>query len=217
MTTEFLIHKLASDLPPVRPLGRPVTRLAQWVLITAVLTCFSVFLSGSRPDIAAALFQPAFLLRTLLMLGIGAAAAFAALSFSIPGSTEKWPVVASIVGVTLFLGLLAFWLVSDNSFVPGPGKLCLRNVLGVGIVTGAILCVMLRRAAPIKAGLVGLFASLGAASLANVGTQFICRHESPAHLLVWHIIPVAVLCGAGILAGRLLFRWNDQKRPADAP
>jgi hypothetical protein len=216
MRTELLIQKLASDLPPVRPLGRPITRLAQWLFITSVLICLAVFLSGSRPDIAAAVVQPAFLLRTLLILGIGAAAAFAALSFSIPGDSERWPILASVAGIAVFLGLLAFTLFSEGSFVPGPGKICLRNVVGLGIVTGAILCGMLRQAAPLKAGLVGLLASLGAAALANFGTQFICRHDSPAHLLVWHILPVAALCGAGIVAGRLLFRWNDQRRKAEA-
>jgi len=211
MNTETLIHELAMQLQPVRPLSRPVTRLAQWVLITAVFIFLSLSISGVRPDIVAAFAEPAFTLRTLLMLGVGLAAAFSAFSFAVPGNSEKWPVVASVVGIAAFFATLGFWLISAKTFSPGPGMICVRNVFSLGIITGTILCIMLRRAAPIRAGVAGLFALLGAASLANFATQFICQREGPVHVLVWHLIPVVLLCGGGILAGRLLFRWNEGK------
>lgn len=212
MNTEALIHQLAAQVRPVRPVGRPITRSVMWVLVAVTLAVLAVFITGIRPDIAAVFDQPMFLFRALCMLAVGITATFAAFSLAIPGNTEKWPVVASGIGIAVFLGLLCFSFLSTGNFSPGPGMYCLRNVLGLGIVTGSFLYLMLKRAAPLRSGLVGLLAALGAASVANLGTQFICRHENPAHILVWHLIPAAVLCGFGILAGRLLFRWDEEKR-----
>ena len=58
---------------------------------------------------------------------------------------------------------------------------------------------MLRRAAPLEPGRVGVFAALGAA-----GIQFICMNDDPLHALLWHWLPVVVAGAAGVVLGRLV-------------
>ena len=54
-----------------------------------------------------------------------------------------------------------------------------------------------------------ILATLAAASLGAVATQFICPIDDPAHHLVSHFLPVLLLSGVGALAGR---RWLDRLR-----
>ena len=47
--------------------------------------------------------------------------------------------------------------------------------------------------------------SLACGATAMIGIELICVYESPAHLLVWHVLPVIGLTLAGALLGpRLL-------------
>ena len=46
MNTEALIHQLVIEAGPVKPLGRPIVRLALWVLFAAICTAAGVILIG---------------------------------------------------------------------------------------------------------------------------------------------------------------------------
>jgi hypothetical protein len=73
---------------------------------------------------------------------------------------------------------------------------------------------MLKKAAPMRAGLIGLLAVLSSLSFAAVGVQFVCRSPFPTHIIVWHVLPVFILATVGIFVGRLLFVWNVDGRVA---
>lgn len=213
MNTELLIHQLAIDARPVRPLGRPVVRLAVWVLFAAAVTSFGVFLIGVRSDIDSAFAEPVFVLRIVLTLGISLVASFAALTLAVPGKEHDRSIGILAAAVSSLVILLAYLFYSTESFLPGSGAACVRNILLLGSAAGALLYFMLKEAAPLRSGTVGMLAALGATAFANLGTQFICRNDNPAHIFVWHLVPIALLCGIGILLGRLIFTWNEQKRP----
>ena len=213
MRTEVLIHQLAMELKPVRPLGRPVTRLSLWLLFAVALTSLGIVLIGVRPDLLTAFTNSTFFLRASLSLAVSIIAALAAFTLSVPGSDRRWPSWLLWVPVGGMLLLLGYLFYSAESYLPGVGLKCLRTIVIFSIGGSLLLYFMLKEAAPLRSGTVGLLAALGAAAFANFGTQFVCKIDAPGHFLVWHLVPIVLLCGIGILVGRLVFRWNEQKRP----
>lgn len=212
MKTDTLIHQLAMDLQPVKPIGRPIARLTLWLLFATAFMSFAVYLVGARPDLATVFTtEPTFVLRIITTLSVSVVAGLAAFTLAIPGRNHEQYVLIlgfAIVALAILLGYLFY---SAESLSPGAGVRCARNTLIFGVAVSSILFFMLKGGAPIRSGTVGALAALGAAAFGSVGTQLICRNESPMHIFVWHLLPIALLSGIGILLGRLIFNWNDRR------
>jgi hypothetical protein len=78
--------------------------------------------------------------------------------------------------------------------------------VALGVPPGLLLYFMLRKAAPLDHGTVGMLAAVGTLALAQVGTRFVCHNDGALHIVVWHYSFVFVLGGAGVAIGRALFR-----------
>jgi hypothetical protein len=206
VNTETLIHKLALDARPVKPLGRPVERFAWWVLVAAAFVVVGVCVIGIRADIAEASTAPVFRLRAVLTLAAAFVAVFSAFSFAVPNKRDRFLESAPAAVVSACFIFLSYLLFGSNDVSPGTGINCFRNILILAVPTGALLYLMLKKGAPLRSGTVGLLAALGAASFANFGTQLICQNDSPLHMLVWHMLPVLALAGVGAIIGTFLFR-----------
>jgi len=85
--------------------------------------------------------------------------------------------------------------------------LCLIEIAGLSVVPGWALFAMLRRAAPLRRAWSAALATLAAVALAAVATQFMCPIDDPAHHLVGHLLPVAVLSVCGAIVGRRWLNW----------
>ena len=70
---------------------------------------------------------------------------------------------------------------------------CLIEIAGLSLVPGWALFAMLRRAAPLRRAWSGALATLAAVALGAAATQFLCPIDDPAHQLVGHLLPVAIL------------------------
>ena len=79
--------------------------------------------------------------------------------------------------------------------------------MGLSVVPGWALFAMLQRAAPLRRAWSGALATLAAVTLGAVATQFICPLDDPAHQLVGHVFPVAVLSMLGTIAGHRYLNW----------
>ena len=212
MKTDKLIHQLAMDLQPVKPIGRPIAQLTLWLLFASAFMAFTVYIVGARPDLAAAFTtEPTFALRIITTLLVAVVAGLAAFTLSIPGKDHEQSLLILGFAIVTLVILLGYLFYSAESLSPGAGVRCARNTIIFGAAVSSSLYFMLRNGAPIRSGTVGALAALGAAAFGSVGTQLICRNESPMHIFVWHLLPIALLSGIGILLGRLIFNWNDRR------
>jgi hypothetical protein len=211
--TDELIVELARAAGPVRPLPTPSLRLARWTAATVPLMVLGVLLIGPRADVVTAISQPAFLGIAFTTLSTGLLAAACALVLSVPGAER------SLLHRVLPLVAGALWMVSLVVLLTTEGEpirrlvewplhwACIIQIAGLSVVPGWVLFGMVRRAAPLRRAWSGALATLAAVAIGAAATQFICPLDDPAHQLVGHVLPVAMLSVLGALAGHRYFNW----------
>jgi hypothetical protein len=204
MNTEALIQELAAQMRPVRPLGHPLGRFARWATVAAAWVTGGIATIGVRADLAAVSRAPIFLLRVALAVALAAAATVAAFMASIPGRRNHWWALAPTVVMASWFLLEVVGVLAAGDEHAGAGLRCLRNLVAFSVPPGLLLCVMLRRAAPLDGGAIGVLAAVGVAALGHVGTRLVCHNDGALHVLLWHCSFVLSLGGLGVLAGRAL-------------
>jgi hypothetical protein len=210
MGVDERIRDLVEDARPVRRLPPPARRFPRWAAAAALCLAAGVALHGTRPDLAFVALDPAFLFPALAALAAASLAAAAALVISVPGHPS------SRAAGALAAGAVAVWLLGLASGVafgtgparwdPGPGAGCVLDLATMGLIPGAILFVMAFRAAPLRRAWVGWLLAVALASSGSLATALTCRNDSPAHVLVWHFLPVLAAGALGAAAGRWVLR-----------
>ena len=213
MRTDELIVELARSAGPVRPLPSPAIRLARWTAVTAPLMALAVIVIGPRADVVTAIAQPAFLGIGVATIGTALLSAASALVLGVPGA-ERWvwqrvlPLTAGVVWALALVYLLMIEGAALRRLQQWPFHwLCLIEIVGLSIGPSWALVVMLRRAAPVRRAWAGALATLAAVAVGAAATQFLCPLDDPAHQLVGHAFPVAVLALLGALVGRRYLNW----------
>ena len=203
MKTEELIVQLTRSLEPVHPLPPPSVRLARWSALSVLIGAVGVLAIGARADVAEAVRDPAFAGLAMLALATGITSAASALVLSIPGA-ERSPAQRGIP-----LALFAGWGLSLTAMVVSGGQAlsrvtalpihvaCIVEIAAFALVTGWALFRMVRRAAPLSRTWIAVLASLAAAALGAVATQLVCPIDDPAHHLVGHLTPAALIAVFG--------------------
>lgn len=213
MRTDELIVELARAAGPVRPLPRPFVRLMRWTLAMVPLTAVAAIAIGLRADVASVLTQPAFLGIAVATLGTALLSAASALILSVPGAERSAlqrviPLVSGGLWVLALIVLLTTGGEAVRRLLLFPFHwACLIEIAALGVVPGWVLFAMVRRAAPLRRAWSGALAMLAAVGLSAAATQFICPLDDPAHQLVGHVLPVAVLSVLGAFVGHRYLNW----------
>lgn len=214
MKTENLIQELTQELKPVKRLESPLKRLVRFAGVAVFCFLGALSILGVREDLNEVFSNPAFLLQAIILFALTILSGLSALILSVPGE-ERSPIVRwiPILVFVLWAGTLGslLFLVEDAGPV-GRGLNCIRDILVFGALPGAVLFIMVRKATTFKFGWSGFLLLLSVASLGALGTQFVCRNDSPLHLLVWHFLPVALAGLIGIGIGRLLLNRQQCSR-----
>jgi hypothetical protein len=215
MRTEDLIVDLARSAGAVRPLPSPLVRMAQWAAGGVVVCAIGVLAIHPRTDLATVIVDPQFggvLIATLVTACVAAAAAFI---LSVPGA-ERSPlqrvvpfVAGGVWAVMLVDSLRARGNAVERLLALPLHAACIAEIVGLGAVLAWVLFNMLRRAAPIDRTWCAALATLAAVALSAAATQIICPIDDPAHQLIGHFAPVAVLVILGAVAGRGRLEWSS--------
>ncbi len=213
MMTHELIQQIARGVAPVRILPSPSRRLLSWFGAAMLCVATGVVLIGLRPDVLRGTTTPQFALNCVAILLIAVLSAFAAFMMSVPDTAKSVLVrIAPLSAVFVWSVLLA--IQGRLVFAPGPhhysaghGLGCIRDILVLGAIPGALLFFLVRRAAPVALGWSGLLVMLTLASIGALGLQFTCTNDDPLHLFAWHFLPVLLIAVSGIVLGRRLLRW----------
>jgi hypothetical protein len=206
MRTEALIRELVAQVRPVRPVRHPLLRFGGWAAVAAAWITAVVATIGIRGDWVAASRAPGFVLHVVLPLALGLAATVVAFVDSVPHRNSRSVMLMLAAVVALWLVLIVGGAITAGGAHAGTGVRCVRNLVAFSAPPGLLLYLMLRRAAPLDRGTVGMVAALGTSALAHAGTRFVCHNDGALHILVWHCSFVFLMGAVGILVGRALFR-----------
>jgi hypothetical protein len=213
MRTDELIVELARSAGPVRPLPSPSIRLARWTVATAPLMALAVIVIGPRADVMAAMSDPAFVGIAGVTILTALLSAASTLVLGIPGAERSmWQRVLPLLAGGLWALALVYLLTIEGSALRRLQQwpfhwLCLIEIVGLSVGPAWALMMMLRRAAPLRKAWAGALAILAAVALGAAATQFLCPLDDPAHQLVGHAFPVAVLALLGALVGTRYLNW----------
>ncbi|KQS75224.1 hypothetical protein ASG25_20950 [Rhizobium sp. Leaf384] len=212
--TNELIDDLVRDL-------RPVHRHAlAWLLGRALLpglalsTAFILFVHGLRPDLGAALFLPAFWVKSAYPLLLGLIGVGALLVVARPGGRPVGSALQVAIVYALLVGLAVLQLrqatTPDEShrLIMGISALyCPLIILATGAAPMAATFWFLRRSAPTAPGLAGAIAGLSGGALGAWIYSWGCIENGLPFVALWYTLGIVLCTTLGSIMGRLWLKW----------
>lgn len=213
MNTSELIRRFV-DEGAGRPLLHPMMQSLLW--IAGILLYLFVFLmvDGFRPGIFEKLTSTGFVLELILLLLIGISATLSAFCLSRPDDFQMpwikyspfpllfiWVVVAFATQAdSIGIGYLWYSLSLDQFDCP-------IHILLFSTLPGIALFFLVRMGAAIRYYWAGGMTTLSVTAFAYLFMRLVENNDNPAHLLVWHALPIFLMCLIGMVAGRKALRW----------
>lgn len=212
----FDIDAMVQDLEPVRPL-----RLREGIAIALaamVLCALAIaFGLGVRGDLANGVPHWMFIVRSATLLGLGIAAAAAAISAATPSiggaRTALWKWNLAIA--SLFpLGAVFVWLADLRSLDgarrvldPQYGLQCLQMSTLCAASVGTAMTVWMRRGAPVSPVRTGWLVGLAAGALGAAAYSITCSENVVMYIGTWYTLAIAGCAVAGRLIVPHALRW----------
>lgn len=208
-----LIKNLSSELKPFKMAEDLSTFLVKWSGCTLVIMIIAYFSLPARADIMTEMETLRFHLENFFwfVASLSSGIAFYFSAFPERMKNSLWiPAVFSLVALLLiiFSGIRTETLTEEfhGEFSLWRGR-CGFIITGISLIHAGFLGNWARRAAPRNGGLTGCWAALSASAMGCLFMQIVCTHQNTVHLLLWHFLPLTVMCFAGQRIGRTLFRW----------
>jgi hypothetical protein len=212
LTTEELISALVADLPTRQP--APGIWLYAAVLASAIWASVALTLTlGVRPDIAIAAGTAPFVFKFVVTITLAASALFVvrgALSPGFRSTPTPWLLLAgpALLAAAVLLELQT--LDSSLWVMAATGKnrlLCHVAIPALGVVPLGFLVLVLRRGAPTRPALAGLYAGTLAGAIAATAYALYCTDDSALFMASCYTPAIAALAGLGAALGPRLLRW----------
>ncbi|MEM5313255.1 DUF1109 domain-containing protein [Paraburkholderia sp. JHI869] len=211
-STSDLIESLVADAKPVRPLRSPALRAAGWLLFAGLVLILVGVAHGVRPDLAAKLQQPVFVMGAAAAALTGILAAVASFIASVPGRSLRWlllPLPALLAWVsTIGYGCLTNWVeIGPNGVSLGETARCFATLGLTGIPLSLVLLIMLRHVARLAPAPVVMTGSLAVAALTAVALSMFHPLDATVMILIWNFGVAAMLLPISARYSRRLFSW----------
>lgn len=205
-----LIRELGQDLTPAPRLRDPralalLWFVGSWAFVAALTWAMAPFRPGFVEQLLA---HPRFAGESLFGLAAGALAIVLLFRLGVPGSGAPRRRVALALGGLGIWSLAYVWGLADPALEPsmaGKRPWCVFEVLVYGFPVMLAALLALRRLAPLQRSAAGLVAGAAAGAIPGLIMQVACMYV-PAHILSFHVAPIAVLAALGALLGRVVLR-----------
>lgn len=190
--TDELVHDLARDLRPVRPIARLRSAAASVVLLWAMVVVANALLGGGPPHPLEGSWA-----HLLVLVGLGISAAggvVAALAAAVPGRERPARSGRSWMGLGIALTLVAGgWGALGEQVGPVGGVLrgsstCFARALGVGLPPLLVLGAFVSRGAASRIRVTAGIALVGAVALGAAAIHAICPVSDGLHVLLGHCL-----------------------------
>lgn len=214
MNTDDLIQLFVRE-GAARPLRHPVQQTMLWVGGLLVYLMILLLMAGFRPDILTRLGVPGFWLELVLLFLLGVSASISAFCMSRPDGMQ-WPwsrylpfplmllwALVAFVGARGQIDINNLW----HSMTLGQFD-CPWHILLFSAVPAIVIFMLIRMGAAIRYHWAGMMATLSVTSFAYLFMRLVENNDNPAHLIVWHALPILLLCIIGMFAGRYTLRWR---------
>ncbi len=201
---DLLVNRVIENFVPARRIWPVRVRLALWLALECGILLLIAF-GVPRPDLAAALQTPWYLLQSGLFIFAGTVAGALALRTAIP-AREATRDELSVVAFAAITAALAAALVpahteiTVNAFFHS-GVRCLVCTGVFAALPWFALFWAVKRGAPFLTRMEGVLIGAAAFSFAFVATRLGCPIDDSLHILVWHIMPGVAGTGLSMLAG----------------
>lgn len=212
MDTDRLIRALAADN---ETRARPVSWMLAMALALAAPISTAVFALqfGPREDWRAAMRNPFFDLKFVVMIALAIAAAMLVLRLARPGAPVRrvsWllGIPAGLIGIGVATDMMmpqqSAWstrMMGSNAMV------CLTVIplLSLPLLTAVLIA--LRHGAPTRPALAGAVAGLMSAALAGVLYAAHCFDDSPLFVMTWYSLAIGAVTAVGALIGARVLRF----------
>ncbi|HVM33274.1 MAG TPA: NrsF family protein [bacterium] len=210
-----MVRDLLSDRKPIVPMRSAWSQWSLWLSLSILMLALAMTLMKMEPDMDSLAKQmPSMTFIFLAFLG-SALAAWEAIASSVPGrqTSPAYRWLASGVLAALFLFPILF-------FAPSPqhlnalrlfeeGHACLTNVSLLGLPPWLLLVFLVSRNAAFHPAWTGAWTGASAFLLGMMAVQMHCPNNQWSHVLMMHLLPVAVAMVLASWAGLWLFsRWK---------
>jgi hypothetical protein len=206
--TDDLIKELVAGLKPVQFVKFGI--IDSLKVVTAGLLCVfsAVATLGLRVDIGDQILTAKFIFDTAVLALLGLLSILAAFSLSVPSKNNQKIFRLPIFVCCLILAATGYSFITTSSpfLYLGHGFSCVYEITAISILPAAILFYSIRRAAVLKRDIVGILVLLSGVSFGLLGVQFTCTDSTPLHLLIWHVLPSAIVMAFGIWLSRRLIK-----------
>jgi len=210
METNDLIKMLAADARRPAP---PLT-LVWWGAVGLAVLCAALIfaaLLGPRPDIAAAVETPRFLMKFAITITLAAGAFGVARALLRPEGSWRKAYLAVAPALTLLAVTVELLVVAPESWsdrLVGTNSLaCLMFIPMIGSGPLLLLLLALRQGAPARPSFAGAVAGLLAGGIAATFYAAHCTDDSPLFVATWYTLAIAALALIGAAGGHRLLRW----------
>jgi hypothetical protein len=222
MKTEDLIEDLVEQAAPVRRLRPPLVRACLWLALAVFVLLLIAIGNGLRPDIAARLRQPVFVLSMMGALATGLLATLASFQISLPDRSRWWmllptPALALWIS-TLGYGCLTDWVdIGSNGLEMGEAIRCFATLLLTSVPLSVAMLIMLRYAALLRPTESSLMGGLAVAAMTAFALSLVHDLDASIMILIWNFGVTALIAGLASLFGRPLSAWMAARlTPASA-
>ena len=211
--TPELIDTLVECAAPVRRLRPPLMRACLWITLAALVLGLIAVAHGLRPDIAARLQQPVFVLSMAAALVTGILAAIASFQISLPDRSRWWlllPVPTLAVWVsTIGYGCLTDWVsVGPDGVRLGEAARCFATLLLTSVPLSIAILVMLRYAALLRPTETSTMGGLAVAASTAFALSMFHDLDASVMILMWNLGVAAMIAGLASFFGRPMFAWT---------
>lgn len=214
MNTEQFISQLVEE-GAQKPLPHPMKQTLMWLLAAFVYLGVLALYFGFRGDIADQLSNAFIDLELVLLLGMAVSAAMAAFCLSRPDGYQK-PWIKYIP-----FAFLIPWIIVAFGGSAGDLQLadflqsmsldqfsCTQHIVLISTPPAIAMFFILRKGATIRCCWAGSMAAWSVTAFVYMLMRLIEQNDDPAHLLVWHAVPIVLICMVGMMIGKFALRWR---------
>lgn len=214
MRTEDLIASLSSGLQPIDT--RRMSRLLGWGCVVggclSLLMLLLVF--GLREDLGTALQSWPFWMKWTYTLCVALTAYLLYDRLARPAGRTGWLALLPVLPVALLavIAIRTQWqlpaLLRTSTWLGHSAQECPFNIAALSIPAFAVLCLMLRRAAPTRLRAAAAAAGLLSGAMAAFAYGLFCTESSVAFVAAWYTLGMLLPALMGLALGPLVLRWR---------
>ncbi|MGY8815053.1 MAG: NrsF family protein [Gammaproteobacteria bacterium] len=214
MNADELIRQFA-DEGANKPLLNPRLQALLWVVCISIYLLLFLVFGGFRPDISEKLASTEFMLELSILFLIGSSATFAAFCLSRPdGFQLPWVKYVPFPLIIIWL-LVAFFSAGSGMGVQNLWQSvnlerydCPLHILFFSTLPVIVIFFLIRMGVAINYYWAGVMSTMSVTAFAYLFMRLVEGNDNPAHLIIWHIVPIILMCLLGIYAGRKALRWR---------